>query len=100
MKDWLISQILTMFDERLGESNTEREIKISTCISKEGTLYKYHQITECYDAGFRNAGGTNLATKPIFLLKFTIAGSIVSWGGYRIPLINTYSMAIYVILHL
>ena len=30
-------RVLEVFDEPLGESNTERQVKISACISKEGT---------------------------------------------------------------
>ena len=30
-------RVLTVFDEPLGESNTERQVKISASISKEGT---------------------------------------------------------------
>ena len=30
-------RVLTVFDKPLGESNTERRVKISACISKEGT---------------------------------------------------------------
>ena len=34
---WYFLRVLTVFDEPLGESNTERQLKISASISKEGT---------------------------------------------------------------
>ena len=34
---WYFLRVLTAFDEPLGESNTERQVKISASISKEGT---------------------------------------------------------------
>ena len=34
---WYFLRVLTVFDEPLGESNTERQVKISASISKEGT---------------------------------------------------------------
>ena len=33
---WYFLRVLTVFDEPLGESNTERQVKISASISKEG----------------------------------------------------------------
>ena len=42
-KDFLLKyrviflRVLKLSDERLGESNTERRVKISSCISNEGT---------------------------------------------------------------
>ena len=34
---WYFLRVLKVFDEPLGESNTERRVKISAGISKEGT---------------------------------------------------------------
>ena len=34
---WYFLRVLKVFDEPLGESNTERRVKISASISKEGT---------------------------------------------------------------
>ena len=66
-------RVLKVFDEPLGESSTERRVKLSAGVSKEGAhliiyLLSSHKI---WQSEGENLGGANRSTKFLQELKFT-----------------------------